>query len=357
MLRRQTADNRPRNAAEHQEKPNLRWTAWTVALVSLCSALQAFTTIYFLAITATSLLFFTATAQAVDVTDEPFVGIDIGPLTQQLRSRFNVTMTATGAKFRNPRTTASAVLTNVHANSQAAAAGLEPGDIVLSVGIIIGPENRIIQWSYPANGPTSNFEDPTSDEVRDLIQHGLNVGAWSFNLFVYRPSSSDRTLSFWLAYPKGYRIQTTERASHKNWLEERQQSRTIDKKADRNAAAEGNTSQSVMPTSTVPVEAIAPAVEAHFSATDFFRRSAPETTSWAIFLFCLYAAIKETVRANAAARYKFFVAFGLAGLEWAIFSMTAINPGEPKIADLISINVPLVGVAIGFGFFLKHADV
>jgi hypothetical protein len=62
------------------------------------------------------------------------------------------------------------------------------------------------------------------------------------------------------------------------------------------------------------------------------------------------------VKAKTPPRYKFLAAFGLAGVEWGLFALTGMNPNDPKIIDLIAVNIPLVGVAVGFGFFIKHAD-
>jgi hypothetical protein len=90
--------------------------------------------------------------------------------------------------------------------------------------------------------------------------------------------------------------------------------------------------------------------------SNFMKKPVSEATAWAIFLFCLYAAIKETVKAKAPPQFKFLIAFGLAATEYGIYLISGFNPGDPKIVDVISMNIPLIGVAAGFGFFIRHSD-
>lgn len=46
---------------------------------------------------------------------------------------------------------------------------------------------------------------------------------------------------------------------------------------------------------------------------------------------------------------------GIAAFEFGLYAFTGINPADAQIVPLVSVNVPIVGVAVGFGFFVKVA--
>src|SRR5262249_17915723 len=134
---------------------------------------------------------------------------------------FKITLTRTGDPFRSPPTTASSVVTAVHPNSQAEAAGIQPGDVVLFVSTL----GQRIQPSYPQAGPQTSFEDPTIQDILVLLQDGLNVGSHSMVWGFYRPSSSSTApIILWLQYPIGYDNRREQRPSdsHQAWLRKAQ---------------------------------------------------------------------------------------------------------------------------------------
>jgi Domain of unknown function (DUF4189) len=90
--------------------------------------------------------------------------------------------------------------------------------------------------------------------------------------------------------------------------------------------------------------------------TDFFSKPVSKDTALAILLFCIWMAIKEMVKSKVPPKYKFLAVFIIAGIEWSVYYVTGVNPGEPKIIDLVAMSVPLLGVAIVFGFFIKSIE-
>jgi hypothetical protein len=83
----------------------------------------------------------------------------------------------------------------------------------------------------------------------------------------------------------------------------------------------------------------------------------PLSQSWplGLFLLILFAAIKEIWSAKVPKQYKLVVTVAIATFEWGLFAFTGVNPGDPQILPIVSVNLPVVGVAVGFGFFAKVA--
>jgi hypothetical protein len=73
-----------------------------------------------------------------------------------------------------------------------------------------------------------------------------------------------------------------------------------------------------------------------------FSKRVPSTTGLFLFLFCLYAAIKETVKAKVPAPYKVITTFVIAGVEWAIYAQIGVSPDDPKIVDVVAMSAPLL---------------
>jgi hypothetical protein len=83
----------------------------------------------------------------------------------------------------------------------------------------------------------------------------------------------------------------------------------------------------------------------------FLKKPVPEVTALMIFLFFLYAAIKETVKSRVPERYKVLAAIGVAAFEFAIYSFIGVSPSDPKIIDVVAMSGPLAVTAAGFGLF------
>jgi hypothetical protein len=174
--------------------------------------------IRFFALYLASLLISHTLAHARDITDEEFIGIDIGQITDNARSFYNIPNNKTCCPNRTPRTISSSIITAVHPGTQAQAAGLQPGDVILSLMVIADSRYSIIQNSYTQAGPTLDFEDPTVSEIAQLLQHGRDAQAWEAIFFIYRPRLS-KTFSFWLQYPVGYTVATQDiPPAQKEWL-------------------------------------------------------------------------------------------------------------------------------------------
>jgi hypothetical protein len=78
--------------------------------------------------------------------------------------------------------------------------------------------------------------------------------------------------------------------------------------------------------------------------------------SWGVLALLLYGAIKESLKPKIPPRYRLLTYGGLAVLEWGIYLVLGINVSEPKIIDVISLNVPLLGATIGFGIYAKLTE-
>jgi hypothetical protein len=94
-----------------------------------------------------------------------------------------------------PPTTFSTVVTAVHPKGQAEAAGIQPGDVVLSIDIgAVG--NRPIQPSYPSAGPQSDFADPTVDDLKFILQYGFEEDAYRMMWGSFKKSGSGPLAGF-----------------------------------------------------------------------------------------------------------------------------------------------------------------
>jgi hypothetical protein len=190
-------------------------------------------------------------AHATDISDEPFIGLDLGTITPVLRERFKITWTGTGNRFRSPPTKFSTVVTAVHPGGQAEAAGFQPGDVVLSVGAYLGG-SPIVQPSYPESGPTSDFQDPTIEDLVLLLQSGLDAGAFDQMWGLHRPSSPGRPIYIHLSYPKGYGQTTPQSDRHKQWLAQHKA------EGDRKREAEVRPAPPAVPPREAPTKNAAP---------------------------------------------------------------------------------------------------
>ncbi len=93
------------------------------------------------------------------------------------------------------------------------------------------------------------------------------------------------------------------------------------------------------------------------TATNDSFLNKPLSESWPIglFLVCVIAAFKEIWSARVSPQFKLVVTVAIAAFEYGLYALTGINPADPQIVPLASVNVPVVGVAAGFGFFVKIA--
>jgi hypothetical protein len=157
---------------------------------------------FLLALAFASILFSSVRAHTADITDEPYIGLDIAP-------DYNTDGTP-------------AVVTRVHPGSQAEAAGIEAGDVFKSILLITDSKNNIAQPSRRERGIVPpDFLNPTTEDVLAILQHGRDIEAWSTSILLYRPSFQSN-FTVYLAYPKGYFSSSTALTpdAQKRWLTE-----------------------------------------------------------------------------------------------------------------------------------------
>jgi hypothetical protein len=140
-----------------------------------------------------------------EVYGDPFIGINLDSIGQDERARFDIPTTDILCCLYDTSTVAKSVITAVYDGTQAAAAGLRPGDVILSLWVSMPPGTPgLIQQSRPESGPTADFKGPTWPEVSELLEYGYDHQAYEA-YFTVRYHGREQSRQIILSYPQYFR--------------------------------------------------------------------------------------------------------------------------------------------------------